>query len=553
MAKKKTEQSHDSDMTSNNKVDINKLMMQMLLNGVDQHQTRSMNDSLEKHMTTLKDSYSNSVLGIGNADHIAQFSDYSFDNSTLNWFLWLALYNDSWVFRRVIDKPSQDMVRPGISISGNGDYSKVYHKLDELKPDIINAFKWCKLFGGSIMVLLFNGISFDKMQEPMNWDDVKNTTAIRAYVTDRWFGCSPSYDDIVTNLANYDFGKPKYYDVQFTDGTSHRIHHSWIIRFENRDAPQLVKSGQLQGWGYAEGSHLIHELERDEKLKTSIQSLIDKSLIEVIQMAGMRGIFMGADKGTEDQLRKRLEMVNWGRNFNSLTFLDKDDSYTQHQFGGLNGLSDLLQQNMWQIAAACEMQGILFGDLSNGFSTDDDALERYDEKILNDCETYYRKPMTKLLRILFHVYDVKDKDTGKIANISFTFNSIIASKKNVDKRDGLTSLVELCNQLVKANIITIEQEAKTLQEFNDTGSINFDFTDMNKKNLIEKEKYLGGAQESDDENDFGMGMGGDFNIGGNELEKAPMGGNAPTSMNEVSTNEGNAQMPETPEGASEEE
>lgn len=515
-----------------NETDLNKLYNQMLLLGSNNNNSidESMHDSVERNINKLKDSYGNSVLGIGNKDKIDDFSEYSFDNNSLNWFLWLALYNESWVFRRVIDKPSQDMIRPGISLIGNCDFEKVYETLDLLKPDLIDLIKWGKLFGGSVMVLLFKGISFDKMEEPMTWDMVKGCKTIKAYVTDRWFGVSPSYDEVVTNLSNEDFGKPVYYTIQFNDGTHHRIHHSWIIRYENRNAPNLVKSGQLQGWGYAEGSHILHELNRDEKLKTSIQSLVDKSLIEIIHMAGMRGVFMGADKGNEEQLRKRLEMVNWARNFNSITLLDKDDTYEQHNFSGLNGLSDILQQNMWQIAAAVEMQGVLFGDLSNGFSRDDSALERYDEKILNDCDTYLRKPLAKLINILFHVYQVTDKETMKIAKPKFLFNSIIAEKKNETLMNELSSLVELCGNLVEQNVITTEQEAKAISEYLNTRSINFEFLKTNTALLKQKE-------ENGENDEFGMDNDEfDMDIGSNRLsrgeERKPMGKLSENEMEE---------------------
>ena len=81
-----------------------------------------------------------------------------------------------------------------------------------------------------------------------------------------------------------------------------------MLRYENRTAPQLIKCGQLQGWGYAEGSHILNELSRDDQLKSAITSLVNKSLIEVVKMSGMRGVFMGADKGNEEQLTKRLEI-----------------------------------------------------------------------------------------------------------------------------------------------------------------------------------------------------------------------------------------------------
>lgn len=471
----------------------------------------SLKDSVAKNASQIKDAYSNSVLGIGGADHLAQFDEYDFDNSTLNWFLWLALYNESWVFRRTIDKPSQDMIRPGISINGSLDYSKVYNQLQSMKSDMIDALKWMKLFGGSVLVLLFKGVTFEDMKGPIDYNKIKGCKYIRSYVTDRWFGCNPSYGDTVSNLANEDFGKPKYYDIQFADGSNHKIHHSWVLRFENRGAPQLVKTGQLQGWGYAEGAHILRELSRDDKLKNSIQSLVDKALIEIIKMPGMRGVFQGADKGNGEQLKKRLEMVNWARNSNSLTFLDKDDEYQQHNFGGLTGLSDLLDLNMRQIAAAVEMPNVLYGDLSNGFTSDDQALERYDEKILGDDDTYLRKPMQKLLKILFKVYDIKDEN-GKAPKPNFTFNSIITEKRNSRKMEEFKSLLELCNIMAESKLISSEDEIATLQDYLDSGSFNIRLN-SNKKELKKAVNEI--AEGNNEMDDLG-----DINLGSNELRSA---------------------------------
>lgn len=482
----------------------------------DSKEDDTYHESLEKHISKIKDSYTNSVLGIGNADHLEQFSDYTFENTSLNWFLWLALYNESWVFRRVIDKPSQDMIRPGISLKGTEDFSKVYQALDLLKPDLINALKWSKLFGGSVMVLLFKGISFEDMESPIydKWSKIENTKYVKSYVTDRWFGCNPSIDDIVSNLSNDDFGLPKYYDIQFADGTTHKIHHSWVLRFENRGAPNLIKTGMLQGWGYAEGQHIFHELSRDEKLKNSIQSLVDKSLIEVIQMPGMTGIFMGAESGNKKLLEARLNMVNWGRNFNSLTFLDKDDVYQQHTFSGVNGLADLLEINMRQIAAAVEMPNVLFGDLSNGFTSDDQALERYDEKIQNDNETYLRKPLTKLIKILYKIYGIGSK------SYAFSFNSIIAEKKNQKRLDDINSLIDTCKKLVDEGVMSTDDEAKTIMEFINTDSVNFQFTNKNKYALekANEERKETGSLSGDDDFDYGS-----MSLGSNNLKKANAG------------------------------
>ena len=81
---------------------------------------------------TVADHFGNIITSTGTDDKIASFNTYGFDNDTLNWTLWMALYNDSWVFRRAIDKPSQDEINCGISIHGDKDYSKIYKAYDSV-------------------------------------------------------------------------------------------------------------------------------------------------------------------------------------------------------------------------------------------------------------------------------------------------------------------------------------------------------------------------------------------------------------------------------------
>lgn len=261
---------------------------------------------LAAESVAVNDAYGNSLAAVGTDDKVKSFSSYGFDNSTLNWPLWLALYNDSWVFRRAIDKPAQDEVNCGFMLHGDGDYSRIYKAYERYKFDMIQLLQWGALFGGSIGVMMFDGIPDEKMKDPINRKLIQRRK-MRIYVTDRWYGVQGS-DELVTNMRDMDFGKPKYYTVCFADGRQYTVHHSYVLRYEHRTAPKLIKCGQLQGWGYAEGSHILNELSRDDQLKSSITSLINKSLIEVVKMAGMRGVFMGADKGNEEQLTKRLEI-----------------------------------------------------------------------------------------------------------------------------------------------------------------------------------------------------------------------------------------------------
>lgn len=444
-----------------------------LHNGID-----SVN-KLAAESVAVNDAYGNSLAAVGTDDKVKSFSSYGFDNSTLNWPLWLALYNDSWVFRRAIDKPAQDEVNCGFMLHGDGDYKMIYKAYERYKFDMIQLLQWGALFGGSIGVMMFDGIPDEKMKEPINRKLIQRRK-MRIYVTDRWYGVQGS-DELVTNMRDMDFGKPKYYTVCFADGRQYTVHHSYVLRYEHRTAPKLIKCGQLQGWGYAEGSHILNELSRDDQLKSSITSLINKSLIEVVKMAGMRGVFMGADKGNEEQLTKRLEMVNWARTYNSLTFLDKDDEYIMNQLSNISGLSQLLETNMWLVAAALEMQGVLFGDLKGGLSQESDAYHRYCVTIRNRCDSYFRPVLQKLLTVLFIMYGINETP-------DFEFRPLDQAEENDRKIASVQNYANMLETLISQGVISKYQSAVSLRAFLNDGVINIDFSELQLNKLQYEEE-----------------------------------------------------------------
>ena len=442
--------------------------------------TKSAVDSVASKSTTITDHYGNIITSTGTDDKIASFNTYGFNNDTLNWTLWLALYNDSWVFRRAIDKPAQDEINCGITIRGDKDYSRVYRAYDKYKPDLIRLLMWGALFGGSVAVMMFDTIPDEEMRLPLNKEKIKGAR-MKLYVTDRWYGVSPSIET-VDNMRDIDFGKPKSYRITFADGKAYEVHHSYVLRYEHRTAPQLIKQGQLQGWGYAEGAHIINELARDDQLKSSITSLINKALIEVIQMSGMRGVFMGTDKGNEEQLRKRLEMVNWARSSNSLTFLDKDDQYNQYQLTATSGLAELMEKNMWLISAALEMQGILYGDLKGGLSQESDAFRRYAVTIQNRDNSYVRPVVHKFLTVVYIMNDIPGP-------VDFEFKSLIVKEQNVEKMEAIDKYVSLLSKLEEVGLISKYQTALSIKNMMENDVISINFTDERLKTLQIEEEY----------------------------------------------------------------
>lgn len=462
--------------------------------GVKDKQTSDLFDSVEKTQEkvvkdfsesiparkTLNDAYGNKITGTGTDDKIKSFTTYGFENDTWNWPLWLALYNDSWVFRRAIDKPAQDMVRSGITLElDNEKLNDVLNEVKKQRKSLIELIQWGRLFGGSVAVMMFDNMKDEDYGKPIDISTLRKAKVMSLYVTDRWYGCAPS-ERTVDNMNNTtDYGKPYSYQITFANGHNITVHHDFILRFEGRTAPRLLKNGALMGWGYAEGCHILNELARDDQLKASITSLVNKALIEVIKMPGMRGIFLGADKENEQQIQKRLEMVNWARNYNSLTFLDKDDEYQEHAFSGLAGLSDLLEQNMLLISAALEMTGILYGPLEKGFGTDSDALERYDETINNLNENYFRVVIEKLLNTIYKWFSIDEK-------VSFEFGSLIRGKQDKDRIQGMKDFQQLISSMLQDGVLTVKQYAIAMKNYAEKGIIDLGLTDEDIEELDDK-------------------------------------------------------------------
>ena len=438
---------------------------------------KTFSDTLVENRKRIFDSYSNELLGIGKADKKKEFNFWDLSNNSNNWSLWLAMYNDSWIFRRAIDKPAQDIINLGVKYitEKNEDLSSIKSDILSIKQDLIHLLMWGALFGGSIGILLFDNISLDELEKPLNESKVKTSHSFRLWVLDRWNGINQLKDKLVLDVTSPDFLKPEFYEVRIGNKMI-KVHHSYVLRYEHRQAPNFVRNGELQGWGYPEGVHLVNELMRDEKIKNSITSLIDKSLIEVIKMSGMRGVFMGADADNERQLRKRLEMVNWGRNFNSLTFLDKDDDYQQNEFGGLSGLSDLMDKNMETIAAALDMTGVLYGDMSGGFSPDNYALVRYDTTIRNKADAFYRPILQKLIDIFKIKHNISSE-------IKFEFETMIQVQE--DKYENASKIVGLVSSMLGDGYITVEQAGREIMKFSKEWGIGDTITEESLRKLNE--------------------------------------------------------------------
>lgn len=403
----------------------------------------------------IRDAYNNPLTLSGASNPLEQYSSLNYNNITLNWWLSVAMYDNSGIFKIAVDTLSQDLIKAGITPILNNVLTKkaIQNLYSKLKPDLIYGLKNAQLFGGAIGVIMFDTITDYSRTPDLNLIAKAKKITIKVY--DRWQ--ITTSQEKVSDFMSDDYGLPKYYSVIEDENRSSKltqVHHGFVIRFVLREAPKIVKD-LLSGWGYSTLAHTYSELMKDQQLKYSVVSLINKSLLEVVQMSGMKGLFSAlSDPDSQAQIEARLEMVNRYRNNNSLIFLDKEDQYSQFTFGGLSGLADLMDSNKDDLCAILEMSKILlFGDSKGGLSGNADAEYLwYQGKISGKQEEYLRKPLSKLIKYLALMCGIKQEE---LITLDFKFNSIVPEKEE-DRTNRFNSFVDSLSKLKEIGIYTDE-------------------------------------------------------------------------------------------------
>ena len=156
-----------------------------------------------------------------------------------------------------------------------------------------------------------------------------------------------------------------------------------------------------------------------------------------------------------------------------------------NQLSNISGLSQLLETNMWLVASALEMQGVLFGDLKGGLSQESDAFHRYAVTIMNRCDSYYRPVLQKLLTIIFLIH-------GNDEIPDFEFRPLDQDEQNAAKTTAIQNYGNMLEILTNQGIISKYQAAVSLQHFINNNSISIDFSELqlNKLKFEEEAEIL---------------------------------------------------------------
>lgn len=358
-----------------------------------------------ENLLAAMDGYSNAAAFIGEDSPLMAAGTFVRSGLTAKTELLTTTYRVSWLAKRIIDMPSEDMTRAWYRLST----SLPENELDSLrrlearhsvKQEITNAIRWGRLYGGAIAVMVIKGEEYH-LEEPLDYDMLLPDCFQGLLVLDRAQGISPSLE-LVSDLDDPDFGYPEYYTVDLEMGDIHsvKIHHSRVLRFIGRELPR-TETVRENYWGASELEHIWDELQKRSAASANIAQLIFQANVTTLKMGDFGGNLAGGSDRMRERILQTMQNENRLRTSYGIQVMSADDSMETHSYS-FAGLSDIYESFMMDMAGAAEIPATkLFGRSPQGFnSTGESDLRNYYDMIAQSQERNLRPALEKLLPVM---------------------------------------------------------------------------------------------------------------------------------------------------------
>lgn len=360
----------------------------------------------KSEITSVKrvlDAYSNPPANLGfGANNLSQTAGYIMERFTWDYYTLNILFRNNWIAKAIIEKPANEMLKNGFEIHSELDPDKVTKIMNvytrtKTNAKFLQCLKWARLYGGCILVPMIEGQ--DDLSKPLDFDTIMPDSYKGCFVVDRWSGISPSLE-IVDEIDDPDFGKPKYYTISTNNtNTSVKIHHSRIIKMIGRELPYWEEMAE-DYWGASELEHVYTELRKRDDTSANISFLIFLANIRIFKMKNLGQAITLGDQESLNRVYQTMQSMN-RLMCNTGTFaMDQDDDFATQQYT-FTGINDVYESFMLDISGAAEIPvDKLFGRSPTGFNSGEETLQNYYDTIQEKQETYVREPLERLLKII---------------------------------------------------------------------------------------------------------------------------------------------------------
>lgn len=396
------------------------------------------------------DGYMNMMNRYGTSKDTSEHYKFAPEPDIPDDFLTL-LYEGNGLFAKVIDAPAEEAIKHGFSLKDVSDKNVegfYQEALDELDWEEVamTGIKWARLFGGAIAVMLIN--DGGGLEDPLNWKRIKSIDDIRVY--DRSV-IQPDY----SSMFKYDprdpfrtrgsrLGMPEFFHVNSRYG-SFTVHESRCLVFQNGILPENCSNTNYQLWGIPEYIRIHRALRDSELAHGTAPKMLDRSVQPVYKMKDL-SMLLATDEG-EDQVLKRLQVIDLARSFLSSLVIDSENEDYDFKSFQFTGVSDVIAATCSYLSALTNIpQAILFGfqPVASGDNGESDR-ENWYSYVQRIQKRMLKSNLRYLLSVIFQA-GIYTREVDEVPKIKIEFNPLDtksdAEKAELESKKAATALIK---------------------------------------------------------------------------------------------------------------
>lgn len=409
--------------------------------------------STSKDLYYLSDgAYRNFVTGLGDAS-------MDKDESTrvvcgvpvTNYDSLAAQYVKDGIVKRIARDPAVKSLKAPIVIADDKD-DKTFKALSKIGffKACRNAGTWANLFGGALVVSIFEGDGDADLEQPAGAKS--KVVGYRVY--------TPGRIDITESCICSDpesewFGKVEKFPVQVRNGHTLTIHASRCHVFHGIEAPDVLDSDLKT---YVFGSSLVDManvgLKKLPPAFGSISNMLQGNGLSIFSLSNFSQTLNM--QGGYEKVRERMSLTKLGMSTMRAVFMDKEDSFEMKS----HSMSDIPESIKMLMAYVSALIGrpvsTLFGNMVSGLSSTNEGDIRqendYMEQWRQDC---LYEPMVEMLT------EFRNRNENRPGDHDFTFGEVWQSTE-AEKADIFDKKVNSCKTLYEMGSITPKETRKNL-------------------------------------------------------------------------------------------
>lgn len=360
-----------------------------------------------------------------------------------------AAYLGSWLHRKIVDIPAQDMTRAGRDWDADDDQIAAIEKEEKRLgywPKLYEALTLGRLGGGAILIGF--GDSDPSQPAPSNIrpQQIRYLTVLSRYEL--------TIGEMEQDPESENFRQPKTFGLS---GASRQIqiHPSRVVCFKGLPIPAIrTATWEDRFWGMSIVEAVDEPVQQATAACAGFSSLIEEAKVDVYRFKGLAETLL--QPGGDEKVMKRIEVTQMGKSVHRAAIMDQEDEWEQRQLS-LAGVRDVIITYDARVAGAADIPATrLFGKAPDGMNaTGEGDMANYFQSIGAKQDMSLRPSMEKLDAAVL-------PSAGVTVELSWTFSTLMVLTEG-QAADIELKEAQALEKLVSLAMIPETAMAKTIQ------------------------------------------------------------------------------------------